>query len=150
MRIPSLVQQMGAISMIGVVVFRGAKLVGGSQLYNGIHSLYQSTTNAGIKTFVEGCANKTYFFEALDTFDMMEKYPTRVLLIKGLAALFWSTVALEICHYLCGKPSGAYNAFLFPTRFTLSENSFLHDLKEFVADPKEYAYTNGWMQRPNN
>lgn len=144
MRIPALVAQATAVSMLATVVFRAAKLVAssvGSGLYRLSTELYTSNAPNALQTGVLAFGEKTYFFEFLGTLKMFDNIPTSVLLTRSIAVCFWSTLMLEVAFYACGKPSPVYNQVLSVTRISIKDTSFIRDAREF-------AYDKGWLNRP--
>lgn len=130
-RIPAFVAQASAASMIGVAVFRGLQIVGSAFVSpETIARFYTRVVPDGVQATLTVAGERTLLFTALDTFSLLDKVPTKQLLITAAATLVWSTLVLEGCYYLCGKPSPMYNRVLSFTRLQVKETSLVQDIKK--------------------
>ncbi|MCB1117155.1 MAG: hypothetical protein KDK50_01090 [Chlamydiia bacterium] len=134
LRIPALVAQASAASMVGVVVFRGLKMVGSAFISpEAIAQFYARVVPSAVQATLNVAGERSLLFTALDTFSMLDKYSTQQLLITASATLVWSALVLEGCHYLCGKPSPLYNQVLSVTRLEVKDTSLIEDAKTYIG-----------------
>ncbi len=129
-RIPALVAQASAASMVGIAVFRGLKLIGSAFISpEAIANFYARLVPNAMQATLSVAGKRTLLFTALDTFSMFDKVPTKQLLVVATATMVWSTLVLEGCHYFCGRPSRLYNKVLFATRLKVKWTSLTQDIK---------------------